>query len=80
MQRHDELRKTGLSLEVTIAPMIKAYKPATNPLEYSGGDLVKVSIHVLPEHCSSTKVGKLLPTFIGPFEDTKIVAAGAICL
>ena len=60
--------------------MIRAYKPAANPHEYSVGDLVKVSTRVLPVRCSSTQVAKLLPRFIGPFEVTEIVAARAIRL
>ena len=77
MQRQDELRKAGLSLEAARAAMIRAYKPAANPHEYSVGDLVNVSTHVLPVRCSFTQVAKLLPRFIGPFEVTEIVAAGA---
>ena len=80
LQRRFELRKAGLSLEAARAAMIRAYKPAANPHEYSVGDLVKVSTRMLPVRCSSTQVAKLLPRFIGPFEVTQIVAAGAIRL
>ena len=54
LQRQDELRKAGLSLEAACGLMIRAYKPAANPHEYSVGDLVKVSTRVLPVRCSST--------------------------
>ena len=80
LQRQDELRKAGLSFEAARAALIRAYKPAADPHEYSVGDLVKVSTRVLPVRCSSTQVAKLLPRFIGPFEVTDIVAAGAIRL
>ena len=80
LQRHDELWKAGLSIEGARAAMIRAYKPAANPHEYSLGDLVKVSTRVLIVRCSSTQVAKLLPRFICHFEVTEIVAAGAIRL
>ena len=80
LQRHDELRKAGLSLEAARAAMIRAYKPVANPHEYSVGDLVKVSTRVLPVRCSSTQVAQLLPRIIGPFEVPEIMAAWAIRL
>ena len=80
MQRQDELRKVGLSLEAARAAMIRAYKPATNPHEYTVRDLFQVSTCVLPLRSSSTQAAKLLPRIIGPFEVTEIVAAGPIRL
>ena len=79
-QRQNDLRKAGVSLEAARAAMIRASKPSSNPHEYCVGDLVKVSTRVLPVRCSTTQVAKLLPRFIGPFEVTEIVAAGAIRL
>ena len=72
----DELQKAGLSLEGALAARIRAYKPAVNPHEYSIVELFKVCTRVLPLRCSSPKVAKRLPKFIGP----EIVAAWAICL
>ena len=80
LQRQDELRRAGLSLEAARAAMIRAYKPVANPHEYSVGDPVKVSARVLPVRCSPTQVAMLLPRFIGPFEVTDIVAARRIRL
>ena len=44
------------------------------------GEIVKVATRVLPVHCSSTQLAKLLSKFIGPFEVSEIVAAVEIHL